>query len=287
MLNNMKKYKKEMIFGSILAVQLMALLFYNLTKLRYQADFDSSSGMLQLAEIGRQKTFLIKDWGYQTTLGWDIPLVIAVLFYAVTKNVFLSMGIANNIIIIGYVLVFIDILKRCGVKKINIMVSLILLFTPYTLGQLGYVPMLFTGTASYSIKLLITFLLIDLMIRIENNISMRKNGWILALYLLFSLLSGISSGIYMLISGIFPVILYVFLRMLSKNNLRVLFSMQMLVPVLGTIAFVIGVILSRLMGIQNAAVSMRLLSAEKMADNFLKCFVGIFELFGGLTMRLL
>lgn len=73
MLNNMKKYKKEMIFGSILAVQLMALLFYNMTKLRYQADFDSSSGMLQLAEIGRQKTFLIKDWGYQTTLGWDIP----------------------------------------------------------------------------------------------------------------------------------------------------------------------------------------------------------------------
>ncbi len=281
MLNYMKKYKKEIIFGSILAVQLMALLLYNMTKLRYQADFDSSSGMLQLAEIGRQKTFLIKDWGYQTTLGWDIPLVIAVLFYAVTKNVFLSMGIANNIIIIGYILVFKDILKRCGVKKINIMVSLILLFSPYTLGQLGYVPMLFTGTASYSIKLLITFLLIDLMIRIENNIPMKKNGWILALYLLLSLLSGISSGIYMLVSGIFPVMLYVFLKMLSKNNLRALFSMQMLVPVFGTIAFAIGVILSRLIGIQNATASMRLLSAEKMADNFLKCFVGIFELFGG------
>lgn len=280
----MKKFllghRKEMVLWSILLLQLVVAMVYNLTMLRYQADFDSSSGMLQVVEIWRQKTFLIRDWAYQTTVGWDIPLPLAVLFYGLTKDVFVSMGIANNLIILLYVYVFYDILKRSGGRTKHILVALIVLFVPYTTGQLGYFPMLFIGTASYSIKVLITLLLVDILVRLESGLGLRKSIGQLILFLLFSLLSALSSGVYMLACGVLPVFLYLILKVLYRGQLRMAFSKHTLVAALGVAAFLGGVIWGKFLGLENNSYSMVLLSAEKLTDNALRCFTGIWELFG-------
>lgn len=280
MLKTVVADKKRLVLVVVFLVQLVFLFVYNLTKLRYQADFDSSTGMLQLAEIWRQKTFLLRDWKYQTVVGWDLPLPFAVPFFALTQNVFLSMGIANSLFVLFYIYMFYDILKKSGVRTNYILIVLILLFTPYTIGQLGYYPMLFVGTAPYSMKVLITLLLIDIIVRLENRVRMKKNIGHIVLFVAFSLISGMSSGIYMLICGIAPVMFYLILKVLIFNNMKPVLSKSGLVTASGAVAFIIGVILARMMGLTSNSSSMQLLTAVKFPQNALSCFTGVFELFG-------
>ncbi len=282
MVESIKKHKAEVLVVCVLAVQIAALVYYNLTKLRYQADFDSSTGMLQLAEIWRQKTFLLRDWKYQTVVGWDLPLPFAVPFFALTKNVFFSVGMANNLFVLGYMYVVYDILKKSGVRVRYIITVLILLFTPYTLGQLGYYPMLFIGTAPYSMKTLITFLLLDIIVRLENRMGIKKNIVHIVLFVAFSLTSGMSSGIYMLICGIVPVMFYLIMKVLIFNDVKQVVSKPGLVTAAGAVAFVIGGVLAKGMGLSSNSSSMQLLTAAKFPQNALSCFTGIWELFGAL-----
>lgn len=280
----MKKYamehKKEIISGGILFLQIVVIIVYNLTMLRYKADYDSSSGMVQLVEIWRQKTLLIQDWAYQTTSGWDIPLIFAVLFYGITKNVFVSMGIANSIFAVAYAFLVYDILKKNDVAKSNIFAILIVLFTPYATGQLGYFSMLFIGTASYSVKVLITLLLIDILLGVEKGAGLKKMAVRIIFLVLFSLLSGLSSGLYMLVCGVLPVIIYFVWKALQQNTLKWLFSKPVFVTVLSAAAFVVGIILGKLFGLENSSSSMTLLPGNRMAENALNCFVAVWELFG-------
>lgn len=275
-----KEHKRELILVCVLLLQLIAIMVYNLTKLRYQSDFDSSSGALQAVEIWRQKTLLIHDWVYQTTVGWDNPLLFAVLFYGLTKSIFLSMGIANNLFVLAFVYVIYDILRKSGIRTSGIMMSLIIFFTPYTLGQLGWVSMLFTGTASYSMKVLITLLLLDILVRMENGISLKRNLCHIFVLLAISILSGLSSGIYMLICGVVPVVFYLVLRMLVCNDPKLIRSRYAVITMLGVVSFLVGGVLARGMGLTNNSSSMRLLSVEKLSDNALNCFAGIWELLG-------
>lgn len=280
MLKTVVADKKRLVLGVIFLVQLVFLFVYNLTKLRYQADFDSSTGMFQLAEIWRQKTFLLRDWKYQTVVGWDLPLPFAVPFFALTKNVFLSVGLANSLFVLAYIYVFYDILKKSGVRTSYILIVFILLFTPYTMGQLGYYPMLFVGTAPYSMKAFITLLLLDIVVRLENRMKMRKSIGHIVVLVIFSLTSGMSSGIYMLICGIAPVMLYLVLKVLIFNDMKQALSKTGLVTALGAVSFVIGGVLAKWMGLSSNSSSMQLLTVGKLYQNALSCFAGIWELFG-------
>ncbi len=275
-----KAHKFELLFGFVFLAQVITIYILNFTQIRNQADFDSSVGMAQVVEIWKQKTFLIQDWGYQTTVGWDIPLFLAVFIYGVTKNVFLSLGIANNIFILLYIWVFVDILRKNKVRPAYILVCLCLFFAPYTLGQLGYIPMVFTGTASYAMKLLIPLLLMDLFVRLDHGIPLLKSWWQLGLLLLFSVLSSISSGVFLLICGVLPFLFYLVIRALILNDMKQLLSMKTAVIGMEVGAFALGAVLAGMWELGNKSMSMSILPASKVADNALNCFVGFLELFG-------
>ncbi len=273
--------KKEIVFGGILFLQILTIFIFNLTQLRYMADFDSSSGMAQIAEIWKQKTLLIKGWEYQTTVGWDIPLIFAIPLYGLTKNVFVSIGIMNNLFVLGFVAVIYDILRKSGIKVKNILLTLILFFTPYTLGQLGYVPMLFASTASYAMKVMISLLLIDLFVRFDAGKTWKRNWLPLAFFVLFSFISAVSSGVYMLICGILPAMLYLFIRAEYHNNLKLLLTKYAVLVGIGIATFGVGIVVAGLLQITNSSSGMMLLTASKVTTNVLGCFSGIWELFGG------
>ncbi len=275
-----KGNKKELVFAIIILVQLIALFVFNLTRLKYQADFDSSSGMVQIIEIWKQKTLLIKNWEYQTTVGWDIPIIFSVILYGLTKNVFLSIGIINNLFILGFLILIYDILKHAGVSRLNRLVTLSLFFAPYTMGQLGYVPMLFTGTASYAMKVMITLLLIDLVMRAEDGKKMRQSIIPLVVLFVFAAISGISSGVYMFACGVVPVAAYLVLNALCRNQLKCLASSKTIYVGAATAAFAVGMVISKFLQFSNSATSMTMIPAGKFGPNIMKCFGGIFELFG-------
>ena len=122
----------------------------------------------------RQKRILLKDWAYQTTLGIDSPVLLGALFYGITKNAFTAFGLANIVTVIVYAFLFYDILKQADVKKNMRLLAVLFLLTPYSTGQLGYMPMLFTSAGSYAYKLLVPLLLIDILVRMHKGQEIKK-----------------------------------------------------------------------------------------------------------------
>lgn len=280
------KHKKEIVFGSIVVMQFLAIFIYNLFKIKYQADYDSSTGTAWLAEVGRQKKLLIDHWEYTTNVGWDIPLILAVPLYMLTGHIFVSMGFANNLIMMVSLLVIWDVLKQYKIRTGNILIVLSVFLVPYTLGQLGYLPMMFTGTASYIMKALIPLTMLDVIVRVERGSKKTTAKIVTGVLLIFvmglAFLTGLSSGPYLLICGLFPFVVYLALRSLVENDLRVLVKKYSLAVYAGILASAAGVVAAGLLGLSSKAGELTFVTTEKFASNALSCFVGIWDMFGGI-----
>ncbi|MGN1206115.1 MAG: hypothetical protein ACI4SQ_03895 [Eubacterium sp.] len=276
----LKNNKKEIFFGVLLVVELLCIFIFNLTRLKCQADYDSSCGMAQIIEIWKQKTLAIKDWSYQTTVGWDVPIMFAIPLYAITKNIYFSIGFVNNLFVIGFVALFFDILKQAKVSMGYRFATMTILFAPYTLGQLGYTPMLFTGTASYALKVMVTLLMIDLMMRCEAGKKFRNMLLPMIFLCVFSVMTGISSGVYMFACGIVPIAVYIVLNAICRGDLKLLLTKKSIFVLTSTACFGAGMVISKVLNYTNSADSMTFIPAGKFATNIIKCFGGIYELFG-------
>lgn len=281
----MKKFilshKKEIGLGLVVFLQFLAIAIYNFKFLRLQVDFDSSSGFMQLVEIWKQKTFLIEDWEYQTTLGWDIPMSLAVFFYAVTKNVFFSMGLANVIITLCMIVVIYDILRECKITVANRLFCLMIFLMPYSRGQLGYAPMLFTGTASYSFKILIPLLLLDAYLRFRDNKKRKLSFVIAGLGIALSFLTGLSSGVYVLLCGVLPLIISFVVTLVIRRDYKGLLEKRKIIIYAALFCGMIGFVINSSLNLVSHTNTMNFLTADKVCSNLGNCIVAIWELFGG------
>ena len=80
-----KEHWLEILLCVGIVIQIGALAVFNLTRLPYESNYDSSV-LMQIVEMWRQKRILLKDWAYQTTLGIDSPVLLGALFYGITKE---------------------------------------------------------------------------------------------------------------------------------------------------------------------------------------------------------
>mgnify|MGYP003293606008 CR=1 FL=1 len=70
-----KEHWLEILLCVGIVIQIGALAVFNLTRLPYESNYDSSCAYAQIVEMWRQKRILLKDWAYQTTLGIDSPVL--------------------------------------------------------------------------------------------------------------------------------------------------------------------------------------------------------------------
>ena len=63
-----KEHWLEILLCVGIVIQIGALAVFNLTRLPYESNYDSSCAYAQIVEMWRQKRILLKDWAYQTTL---------------------------------------------------------------------------------------------------------------------------------------------------------------------------------------------------------------------------
>lgn len=258
-------------FLLLLMVQIIALFLYNLTQLHMESNYDSSAAYAQAMEVWNQKTLFIKNWDYQSTGGLDSLLPLAALLYGITNNIFLSYGIADCLGTLLFLYIVSDLGKRLHFQKDTVQILCILLLTPYTLGQLGYLPMMFTGAAYYIFKALLPLLLIDLLFRLNQ----KEHPWFLYLiYFWLLFFTGFSCGLYLLLCGIFPVLLWELWNHRNKSVI-VLSSVSLILMFL-------GIIFSKMYGLTSFTNRMVLCNASNFIDNCKRWFVGIFELFGGI-----
>ena len=278
-----KEHWLEILLCVGIVIQIGALAVFNLTRLPYESNYDSSCAYAQIVEMWRQKRILLKDWAYQTTLGIDSPVLLGALFYGITKNAFTAFGLANIVTVIVYACLFYDILKQADVKKNMRLLAVLFLLTPYSTGQLGYMPMLFTSAGSYAYKLLVPLLLIDILVRMHKGQEIKKY-WYLNLFATFFVFdTAVSSGEYILLCAVLPLIGYEILHVLIGNDIKQIFNKRLGFLILESAIYVVGIKVGRRTGIiESVGSQMMLTKAKHFPSVIAKCLTGIFQLFGGI-----
>ena len=278
-----KEHWLEILLCVGIVIQIGALAVFNLTRLPYESNYDSSCAYAQIVEMWRQKRILLKDWAYQTTLGIDSPVLLGTLFYGITKNVFTAFGLANIVTVIVYAFLFYDILKQADVKKNMRLLAVLFLLTPYSTGQLGYMPMLFTSAGSYAYKLLVPLLLIDILVRMHKGQEIKKYWYLILFATFFVFDTAVSSGEYILLCAVLPLIGYEILHVLIGNDIKQIFNKRLGFLILESAIYVVGIKVGRRTGIiESVGSQMMLTKAKHFPSVIAKCLTGIFQLFGGI-----
>lgn len=278
-----KEHWLEILLCVGIVIQIGALAVFNLTRLPYESNYDSSCAYAQIVEMWRQKRILLKDWAYQTTLGIDSPVLLGALFYGITKNAFTAFGLANIVTVIVYACLFYDILKQADVKKNMRLLAVLFLLTPYSTGQLGYMPMLFTSAGSYAYKLLVPLLLIDILVRMHKGQEIKKYWYLILFATFFVFDTAVSSGEYILLCAVLPLIEYEILHVLIGNDIKQIFNKRLGFLILESAIYVVGIKVGRRTGIiESVGSQMMLTKAKHFPSVIAKCLTGIFQLFGGI-----
>lgn len=278
-----KEHWLEILLCVGIVIQIGALAVFNLTRLPYESNYDSSCAYAQIVEMWRQKRILLKDWAYQTTLGIDSPVLLGALFYGITKNAFTAFGLANIVTVIVYAFLFYDILKQADVKKNMRLLAVLFLLTPYSTGQLGYMPMLFTSAGSYAYKLLVPLLLIDILVRMHKGQEIKKYWYLILFATFFVFDTAVSSGEYILLCAVLPLIGYEILHVLIGNDIKQIFNKRLGFLILESAIYVVGIKVGRRTGIiESVGSQMMLTKAKHFPSVSAKCLTGIFQLFGGI-----
>ena len=278
-----KEHWLEILLCVGIVIQIGALAVFNLTRLPYESNYDSSCAYAQIVEMWRQKRILLKDWAYQTTLGIDSPVLLGALFYGITKNAFTAFGLANIVTVIVYAFLFYDILKQADVKKNMRLLAVLFLLTPYSTGQLGYMPMLFTSAGSYAYKLLVPLLLIDILVRMHKGQEIKKYWYLILFATFFVFDTAVSSGEYILLCAVLPLIGYEILHVLIGNDIKQIFNNRLGFLILESDIYVVGIKVGRRTGIiESVGSQMMLTKAKHFPSVIAKCLTGIFQLFGGI-----
>ena len=278
-----KEHWLEILLCVGIVIQIGALAVFNLTRLPYESNYDSSCAYAQIVEMWRQKRILLKDWAYQTTLGIDSPVLLGALFYGITKNAFTAFGLANIVTVIVYACLFYDILKQADVKKNMRLLAVLFLLTPYSTAQLGYMPMLFTSAGSYAYKLLVPLLLIDILVRMHKGQEIKKYWYLILFATFFVFDTAVSSGEYILLCAVLPLIGYEILHVLIGNDIKQIFNKRLGFLILESAIYVVGIKVGRRTGIiESVGSQMMLTKAKHFPSVIAKCLTGIFQLFGGI-----
>lgn len=278
-----KEHWLEILLCVGIVIQIGALAVFNLTRLPYESNYDSSCAYAQIVEMWRQKRILLKDWAYQTTLGIDSPVLLGALLYGITKNAFTAFGLANIVTVIVYAFLFYDILKQADVKKNMRLLAVLFLLTPYSTGQLGYMPMLFTSAGSYAYKLLVPLLLIDILVRMHKGQEIKKYWYLILFATFFVFDTAVSSGEYILLCAVLPLIGYEILHVLIGNDIKQIFNKRLGFLILESAIYVVGIKVGRRTGIiESVGSQMMLTKAKHFPSVIAKCLTGIFQLFGGI-----
>lgn len=280
------------ILNFIIFVQLSFIIFINLTQLQYHIGYDASSYYLQTIEMSKQNTLFPDNWMYQTTLYTDSPVLLAMFFYSLFKNIFIAYGIANIICTFALLAIFCKLLKMFKLSKIAEKISIALLLSPYIIfplnngNDLGYFSMLFSSMGGYSVKIIIILLVVYIFCILHKNITLTCIDYVLLIITLFLVFfSGISSGYYILITSILPLLFYCIIVAALKNNLLTLHKKHFYFLLVLVLISLCGKYYSQyLLYFDSRETNMNLISLESFWHNFSSIWTGFINLLNGLPV---
>ena len=289
---NSNKFKKTItyikqnpwtcIFTFILLIQFLLIAVCNIKLIDNNIDCDNAKLFLHTIKMWEHGTLLIPDWSYTTTLELDCSSLLALPLYGLTKNIYLSYGLANIILLATFISLIFWLFK--GKDTIYPILAANLVCIPYSMGMLDYFNMMFFAGSQYIIKVALPLLLISIILWMERKRTQKKRIYeyipIFLLELLIFMCS-LSSGVYILFVGLLPLfIAYILYKVYQCENIPFLFY---IISGLSIILSIIGIILNNIHMGGARGTGMMLISIYQITANINSCLPGIYELFGGIA----
>lgn len=272
-----------------LAVQVGLIVYDNFCLQKWNIDYDSAKLYVHALEICKNRGFLIEGWKYITTAEFDCSLLFAVPFYLLLNDIYTAFALSNMIFVSLWIWTVFRLFRGAGYGVEYALLALDIILIPYGLGMLEYFNMLFFNGGQYVVKALCPLMLIALLFDRGQEKGKSRACRVIAfvyaaLYAFFLCLTTVSSGIYVAVCGIVPVLgAAVYHELTSTNRLS---RRTAVCGLLSAVMIVCGFALNRFFQI-DAQGSDMLLNAglDGVRKNTSGCFWGIFGLFGAIAKQ--
>lgn len=275
-----------------LFIQFSCIVYLNLVQMPYFTGFDASAYYVLAHEMVEQRTIMVDHFVYNTTtMLWDSPLLLAAFFHLFIQDIFLCYGLSNifsTLFLTFTVLLFGDCLDLRWKGKV---ISLILLFTPYvsnyyTYNDLGYVSMLFISMGAYAWRLPCILWIYILFLEWDSRGVTEQNRWKFVLGLSFLMINSISSGSFILIFGIAPLLVFVMARGLLEDKWwNIHHNSIIFIGILLVISLFCQIFTRYVLKFEYLDTSSSWISLHDFFDNLQNLFLGFLELLGALPLH--
>lgn len=278
-IKNMKWYEKLCL--AFLIIHIFFISYTNFFLIPDTLDNDAAKLFLHTIEIWNNKKIFLPNWVNQTTLEIDCAALLALPFYGIFKNVYIAFGVSNLIFIFLYIHIFHILLKRNDMKLITRIITYIFMLIPFSFGQLLYYNMMFFAGGQYVVKVIVPLMYIVVLTSDKIGLKEKVIG-ILSIILTFVM--GVSSGPYILATGIAPIILgYILCDAIKKKNIKDLFCIKSYyIIALGFFAC-LGEFICIKKHVNTLGNSFSIIQGLDITKSFFSKFSAFFELFGGFS----
>lgn len=230
----------------LLAAQLAFLCWCNLTQWTNHLDGDSSTQILKVMEMTKAGSLSLPNWNDTTSLLLDTPLMLAALLMPLFGNAFTAYGAGNILLLAAFVYALWQLLRRASCPLPLRLTALFLLLTPYSYTEvLGYANCMVVQSAHYLMRALYMAYLLYALVQLER----REKGFGHLVTWLFTLGLGawiaLSSGLFLLLLVLLPVIAGFVLRAFAANRPRLLLGPGAAFLVLNLLGFGAGYFVQR------------------------------------------
>lgn len=232
--------------GVLLIVQFGFLCWCNLTQWQSHLDGDSSTQILKVLEIWKAGSLSLPNWNDTTTLLLDMPLTLAALLMPVLRDPFIAYGVSNIVWLALLVYGIWQLLRRVSCAMPLRMLALFLILTPYSYTEvLGYANCLLVQSAYYLVRAVYMVYLMYCLVQLHRG----ERGFGHLITWLFTLglgaWIGMSSGTFMLLLVLLPVIAGFLVRAFAAGRPRLLLSAGSAFLVLSLLGFGAGYYVQR------------------------------------------
>lgn len=266
---------------ALMAVIVIELLFYvyaNLFKLGSMVDVDFARVLRHVMEIGDKRTIFLPHWDYITTAELDHSAIFAIPIYMLTGNILISYGIANLINVAIWVTVLHKLLILTGVSRRYRLLATSLILTIFDFGMLAYTNMLFIGGEHYTQKVFLPLIFITLLLTRKEDRRAISTVSLCILYFILLFVTAVSSGIYVFICGILPVIIYMIFRFILSGRTEDTLC-RMIMSACSVIITLSGIIVCKVNHVTPNSELAQFKSIETVRDNLFSTFLDLVEMF--------
>jgi len=264
----------------LFVVQILMILYVNYTKAYGLFDYDSALSVRHGMEMWKHGLFL-KDFEYYSSIEIDTVTFFGSLLYLLTGNLKIALAISHLVGCVVIAALILDICQNLHVTREQSLMALVMVFAPYSAGQLDWANMIFICGGQYGFRIMTLLFLLDMLLSSRNQkVGKTKFAVLLAACLLLIFWTSVSTGNFVLFMIIFPLFCWEGLEV-YRNRRFVWKSKENLVIFLSIAVSLAGWMLrNHYIGATHRE-SLLLVSEGNMFTNLHASIMGVFKLFGG------